>query len=341
MAGREAKTFRDDWGLQAEWWRDVSEYECRVGLDALLGDKLSDKDLLRVYQAASKANDEPKCHPDFYRKEGPLLGSLEDEELRERVREALYEDNPYVHGFAPWDECAECEAVRQLREPARIVCLSFDKLLAAPFLYVSHERAREALGKEPLMTLEDWKEVLDGSLVILDDAHMLPGALVVEVPAYVPVGDSTLGKRLEGLALGQEYLWQVVDWGRDVRKVRAALRGEILGDVRDVLVKELEDWLEELRDRISEDRNAGYLRARKELSLLNELVNRAEEVGVREWVVVRGPRRGGGAKFLTFAPVIESLEQLLGLLMGPDLMDLPEAYLVAENRPTLSELRRG
>lgn len=340
LAEREVKRFRDDWGLRAERWRDVSEYECRVSLDVLLGDRLSERELLRVYRDASRANDLPKCHPEFYRKDGPLLGRIGDEELRERVREALYRDNPYVHGFAPWDECEECEAVRQLRSPARIVCLSFDKLLSVPFLYASHERVREVQGKEPLMTLEDWREVLEGALVVLDDAHMLPGALVVEVPGYVPVGGSTLEGRLDGLAMGQEYLWRVVDWGQDVRNVKEALRGEVLREVRDVLVRELEDWLEELRDRIVRDRNAGYLHARKQLSLLNELVNRAEELGVREWVAVRSPRRGG-SRMLTFAPVIESLDQLLGLLMGPDLMDLPEAYLAAENRPTLSELRCG
>ncbi|WP_457615237.1 hypothetical protein [Methanopyrus sp.] len=71
---------------------------------------------------------------------------MEDEKLWEKVRKALYKDNPFIKGFAPWDSCEDCVIIRQLREPARIVCFSFKRLLSVPFLYASHQRVREALG---------------------------------------------------------------------------------------------------------------------------------------------------------------------------------------------------
>ncbi len=61
-------------------------------------------------------------------------------------------------------------------------------------------------------------------------------------------------------------------------------------------------------------------------------------------MVVKSPSRrpSRGRSILTFASVVKNLEQLLKLLMGPEYYELPVAYLVAENRPTLSELdRRG
>lgn len=255
--------------------------------------------------------------------------------------QGLYRENPFIKGFAPWDSCGNCEIIRQLREPARIVCLSFKKLLSAPFLYASHRCAREALGKEPFVSEEDWEEALEGSLVVLDDAHVLPGALIVEIRGYVRVGSRTLMDELKDLALDQSHMWSVVDWNRDVRKVKKALEEKTkFREVYDRLTYELEDWIEELRELVERECRADYLDAKKNLSLLNELIERSEEAGIREWVVVKSPRRG--RPILTFAPVVKNLEQLLKLLMGPEYFELPVAYLVAENRPTLSELdRRG
>ncbi|WP_456481541.1 DEAD/DEAH box helicase family protein [Methanopyrus sp.] len=344
LAEREYERFKE-WELSVDLWRRVEDYEepCRVKLRELLEDELDFEELLDVMTHAGSAQDEPKCYPWFYKKDGPLLGSIEDEELREKVRRALYEGNPFIKGFAPWDACEECEIIRQLREPARIVCLSFKKLLSAPFLYASHRRAREALSKEPFVTEEDWKETLKDSLVILDDAHVLPAALVVEVRGYVKVGPRSLERELEDLALDQSHMWRVVDWNQDVRKVRKVLEeGTVFHEVYERLSYELEDWIEELRDRVEEEHRADYLDAKKTLTLLNELIERSEEAGVREWVVVKSPRRGRGQSILTFAPVVKNLEQLLTLLMGPEYLELPVAYLVAENRPTLGELdRRG
>ncbi|WP_456483317.1 DEAD/DEAH box helicase family protein [Methanopyrus kandleri] len=344
LAEREYKKFKE-WELSVDLWRRVEDYKCRVKLRELLGDELDPQELLEVMEHAGSAQDEPKCYPWFYRTEGSLLGSLEDEELREKVRRVLYEGNPFTKGFAPWDSCENCEIIRQLREPARVVCLSFKKLLSAPFLYASHRRAREASGKEPFVSEKDWEEALKDSIVILDDAHVLPGALVVEVEGYVKVGSRTLVGELKDLALDQSHLWRVVDWNQDVRRVKKALEEKTkFREVYDRLTYELEDWIEELRGLVEEKRSAGYLHAKKNLSLLNELIERSEEAGIREWVVVKSPRyrRKQQKPILTFAPIVKNLEQLLKLLMGPEYVELPAAYLAAENRPTLSELgRRG
>ncbi len=364
------RTF-EDWDLSVEHWRRVEDYGrvCKVGTDELLSDLLTrlDPDELRVIlKASGEADEHPKCYPWFYRKPRedkrrddkerdlrPLLeiileigerelGRERAEELVEKVREALYEDNPFLLGFAPWDECGECDIIRSLKEPARILCMSFKKLLSAPFLYASHRRAREALGKEPFVTEEDWKGVLEGSLVVFDDSHVLPAALVVEVPGYVKVGENSLRRELdrgEELTFDQSLMWQIVDWGRDIRKVRRALEtGERFREVYKRLVYELEDWIEGLKEAVKSERNASYLDAKKNLSLLNELVNRSEELGVEEWIVIRSPGRRGN-KTLTFAPVVEDLDQLLGLLVGPEYVDEPALFIAAENRPTLLTLK--
>ncbi len=355
----------EDWGLSVEFWRRVEDYGrvCRVSVERLLGDlfgRIDPEEMRVILKASGEADDHPKCYPWFYRKKGgggegelrPFLevlyeigrrelGEERAEELVEKVREALYEDNPFLLGFAPWDECGECEIVRSLKDPARILCMSFKKLLSVPFLYRSHRIAREAQGKEPFVTEEDWEGILEGSLVVLDDSHVLPAALVVEVKGYVRVGENSLLRELDRgqeLTLDQSLMWQIVDWGRDIRKVRKALEtGERFKEVYRKLVYELEDWIEGLKEAVVEEANASYLDAKKNLSLLNELIERSERLGVEEWVVIRSPGRGDTT--LTFAPVVEDLDQLLGLLLGPEYVDGPALFLAAENRPTLRALK--
>ncbi len=353
------KTFKD-WGLSVDIWKRVEEREdCKVKVDELLNglwDRLDPEEVRVILKAAGSLDTHPKCYPWFYSKKGEnsllkhleeiALRELEDrdrvEELVEKVREVLYEDNPFLLGFAPWDNCGECDIVKSLKEPARILCMSFKKLLSVPFLYSSHRRARETLGREPFVTEEDWAEVLEDALVIFDDAHALPAALVVEVPGYVKVGENSLRQELdrgEELTLDQSLMWQIVDWGRDIRKVRRALKtGERFREVYKRLTYELEDWIEGLKEAVKTEKNASYLDAKKNLSLLNELVNRSEELGVEEWIVIRSPSRSRKT-ILTFAPVLENLDQLLGLLIGPEYADRPALYIAAENRPTLLALK--
>ncbi|WP_457615238.1 hypothetical protein [Methanopyrus sp.] len=86
----------------------------------------------------------------------------------------------------------------------------------------------------------------EGPIVVLDDAHVLPGALVVEVRGYVRVGSRTLMEELEDLALDQSNMWRVVDWNQNVRKVRKVLEEKTkFREVYDRLTYELEDWIEE------------------------------------------------------------------------------------------------
>ncbi|WP_088336366.1 hypothetical protein [Methanopyrus sp. KOL6] len=341
LAEREYKKFRE-WDLSVDLWRRVEDYdECKVKLPELLGDELEQEELISVMMHAGSAQDEPKCYPWFYRTEGPLLGALKnDEKLREKVREAMYKGNPFINGFAPWDSCRDCPIIDQLRDPKRIICISFRKLVSVPFLYASHRRARQALDKEPFISEKDWKKALEGSLVILDDAHVLPGTLVVEVPGYVYVGSRTLERELDDLALDQSHMWSVVDWDRDIRKVKKALEEKTkFRELYERLTYELEDWIMELRELVEKECRADYLNAKKNLSLLNELIERSDEAGIREWVLVKSPRKSGKPT-LTFAPIVKNLEQLLKLLMGPEYFKLPAIYLVAENRPTLSDLNR-
>jgi len=297
--------------------KDLGDYECEIPVS----------EFLKNFGEDPKLSSLPKCTPEFY-EEVYRRADGDPMELRrwgyfERLRE-------YVEGPCTWERCGDCDVVRDhnfmvgARKVKRgVVLLTYRKLGDLPRFVESHERAMREKGEEPHMSVDRLREVLSGSLVVLDDAHHgLVRSLLVEVKEGV-VRDS-LSESLGGRLVHLSTVWAALDRNPSEdtrRKLRDVVFGDYAEKVREVIESRLEEWIESVKGK-------GRVRVVRALLELDHAVRTGEEVGIGGWIALA---TGGG---VVFAPEVDSVEKALKLMLG-EYYGLPGAYVVIANRPVL------
>gem|GEM_PF-3177487 len=261
----------------------------------------------------------------MYERAGGDVSRLERWGYFERLRE-------YVEGPCTWNRCGDCDVVRDHNfmigaTPMKrgVVLMTYRKLVELPWLVESHERAVRRKGKEPYMRTGRLRRVLEGSLVVLDDAHHgLVRSLLVEVKdAHVR---ASLKKALKDRLVHLSTVWAALDRApreSTRRKLRDVVFGGYAERVREIVESRLEGWIK----RAQGEGRVSIVRALLEL---HRALRSGEEAGVDGWVALA---TGSG---VVFAPEVDSVRKALELALG-GYYGSPGAYVVIANRPVLEE----